>query len=523
MFTVGVAGAAQAWTPNTTPIYSLGEDDFIVQESSVGTYLGVTPGGPALRMGAGPITGGFTDDPVHITRSTPADAMNMVQLEASTAALPTITSVTEAFDQGSIDLYGVRRDTSVKAQAIVDPYLRGADRGAARAAAPAALPQHLFVSARLEIHPAWSRWIWCRSPTSGSALQAITVRITVDRRRRRRHACRSPPRIGSARRARSCTRLRTRSPTLAGCRASAPAAAPRRPIRSNRAARERIVAELRAAAPSVNTPFILEPTAELLAAQGHDFAVHHHRPVGRAGWRPTARTGAARVYVSLDGDTFAPSASSSGARRWATRPPIAGAAGPHCRSIWRKATAASTASRASRRHRRLAMRGADSGRAARIPELHDRDPDRRQSIRPDRALSRALRHLRGRPAGRLAIPVARLGIVLLRGAADAVCRPGALFRVPELQHRSAAARRPLSETTIYSYVPVGSSVIPGTLPGGGGQGQSRPERDRLGHDTARQPRCRSRMNGTVVVTDQHQPIEQRRLVQQDDDNPLESS
>jgi hypothetical protein len=27
----------------------------------------------------------------------------------------------------------------------------------------------------------------------------------------------------------------------------------------------------------------------------------------------------------------------------------------------------------------------------------------------------------------------------------------------------------------------------------------------------------------VVVTDQHQPIEQRRLVQQDDDNPLESS
>ena len=119
---VGTTTGPYTWTPNTTPIYSLGENDYIVQESSVGTYLGVTPGGPALRMGAGPITGGFTDDPLHITRSTPADAMNMVQLEVKNRGMSYATSVTEAFDQGSIDLYGIRRDTSVKANAIVDPY-----------------------------------------------------------------------------------------------------------------------------------------------------------------------------------------------------------------------------------------------------------------------------------------------------------------------------------------------------------------------------------------------------------------
>ncbi|MBV8735912.1 MAG: hypothetical protein JO007_01380, partial [Alphaproteobacteria bacterium] len=50
--TVGPPSPAYTWTPDTTPTYTLGEDDYIVQESSVGTYLGVTPGGPALRMGA---------------------------------------------------------------------------------------------------------------------------------------------------------------------------------------------------------------------------------------------------------------------------------------------------------------------------------------------------------------------------------------------------------------------------------------------------------------------------------------
>lgn len=123
--TVGPTSAPYTFTPNVTPLYTLDEDDFIVQESSVGTNLGVSPGGPALRQGAGPITGGFTDDPVHIVRSTPADANNMIQVQCLDRANSYNTTVVEAFDQASIDLYGVRRDTSLKGNAIVDPTYTG--------------------------------------------------------------------------------------------------------------------------------------------------------------------------------------------------------------------------------------------------------------------------------------------------------------------------------------------------------------------------------------------------------------
>jgi hypothetical protein len=116
-----LTGNGITYTPNTTPFYSLSEDDFIIQESSVGTNSGVTPGGPALRTGASPITGGFSDDPVHIARSTPADATNSIQLECLDRSNGYNTAIVEAFDQASIDLYGVRRDSSLKARAIVDP------------------------------------------------------------------------------------------------------------------------------------------------------------------------------------------------------------------------------------------------------------------------------------------------------------------------------------------------------------------------------------------------------------------
>ena len=79
--TIGATSAPRTFVPNTTVLYSLGDDDFIVQASGAGTNLGVIPGGPALRRGAGPITEGFNDDPVHIVRSTPADATNMIEIE----------------------------------------------------------------------------------------------------------------------------------------------------------------------------------------------------------------------------------------------------------------------------------------------------------------------------------------------------------------------------------------------------------------------------------------------------------
>jgi hypothetical protein len=116
-----VTGNGAAYAPDTTPLYSLGEDDFIVQGSSVGGSSGVSPGGPALRSGSGPITGGFGDDPVRVVRSTPADANNSIQLECLDRSNNYNTAIVEAFDQAAIDLYGVRRESSLKARAIVDP------------------------------------------------------------------------------------------------------------------------------------------------------------------------------------------------------------------------------------------------------------------------------------------------------------------------------------------------------------------------------------------------------------------
>jgi len=109
-----------SWQPYTTPVYSLDDDDFIVQESTVGSYLGVTPGTAALRQGATPVTGGFTDDPVHVQRSSPADAPNWVEIECVDRSNSYNKWPVVAFDQGAIDLYGVRKDSSVKGNAIVD-------------------------------------------------------------------------------------------------------------------------------------------------------------------------------------------------------------------------------------------------------------------------------------------------------------------------------------------------------------------------------------------------------------------
>ncbi len=81
----------------------------------------MTPGGPALRSGSGPITGGFSDDPVRIVRSTPADASNSIQLECLDRSNNYNTVIVEAFDQAAIERYSVRRDSSLKARAIVDP------------------------------------------------------------------------------------------------------------------------------------------------------------------------------------------------------------------------------------------------------------------------------------------------------------------------------------------------------------------------------------------------------------------
>jgi hypothetical protein len=135
-FAVGASGSVTialggtsgrfSYTPNTTPLYSLGEDDYIVQASGVGVNTGVSAGGAASRAGGAPITGGFADDPVHIIRATPADANNYIQLQCKDRGNSYNSHVVETFDQSAVDLYGIRRDTSLKADMIVDPYLTGA-------------------------------------------------------------------------------------------------------------------------------------------------------------------------------------------------------------------------------------------------------------------------------------------------------------------------------------------------------------------------------------------------------------
>jgi hypothetical protein len=116
-------GGIGIFTPNSVPIYSLTDDDFIPpgSASSVGSFLGPNPGGSALRTGATPVTGSFSDDPVHIVRSSPADADNLIRLECLDRGASYNSTVIEVSDQGAIDAYGQRAQGSINARSIVDP------------------------------------------------------------------------------------------------------------------------------------------------------------------------------------------------------------------------------------------------------------------------------------------------------------------------------------------------------------------------------------------------------------------
>jgi Putative phage tail protein len=301
---IGPPSAPFTWAPTTTPLYTLGEDDYIVQESSVGTYLGVTPGGPALRMGAGPITGGFTDDPVHIIRSTPADAMNMVQLETNDRGMSYNPSVTEAFDQGSIDLYGIRRDTSVKARAVVDPYY------VATVAAQLILQRQLLYRNTYSFQLGWKYillepmdLVQITDPRLGA--QAITVRIiSIEEDDEGTLSVTAEDWFGTP------GPVMYPPPTaisaFGGIAALGSGGGTATPFPKQGGSSTASSPNFGQIAPSINTPFILEPTAQLLAAQGQ---TSPYIIVGLCGG-PAAtydpNWGGANVYVSLDGSSFAP-------------------------------------------------------------------------------------------------------------------------------------------------------------------------------------------------------------------------
>lgn len=88
-----VTGNGVTFTPNTTPQYDLGDDDFLSDG---------------------------TTDPVQVTRGTPADAFNQVQVQFKDRANQYNQNVAEAKDQSNIDLFGLRPLTPLQYDYITD-------------------------------------------------------------------------------------------------------------------------------------------------------------------------------------------------------------------------------------------------------------------------------------------------------------------------------------------------------------------------------------------------------------------
>ncbi len=291
--------ASAGWTPVTTPFYQLGEDDFIVQELTVGVYPGVTPGGPALRMGATPITGGFTDDPVHVVRSSPADADNMIQLETLDRANSYNTTIVETFDQGSIDLFGVRRNTSVKGRAIVDP------SGTGQIVAQLLLQRALFYRNTYSFQLGWKYCLLepmdlVQISDARLGLSNLTVRITSiteDDEGTLSIAAEDffgtpgaivypPP-----------TPINVPGVSSLGSGAGTASVNPTQTTTGT-------ASNYAAAASPVNTPFILEPTGQLLAAQGLSSPQLIVGLSGGPNGGYDPNWGGAQVYASLDDASF---------------------------------------------------------------------------------------------------------------------------------------------------------------------------------------------------------------------------
>jgi Putative phage tail protein len=504
IFTVGATSAPYAWGPTTTPIYSLGEDDFIVQESSVGSYLGVTPGGPALRMGAGPITGGFTDDPVHITRTTPADAMNMVQLETTDRGMSYNTSVAEAFDQGAIDRYGVRRDTSVKARAIVDPYY------VAATAAQLVLQRQILYRNTYSFQLGWKYillepmdLVQITDPYLGAA--AITVRITSveeDDEGTLSITCEDwfgvagavmyPPAAtvapAGAEGGGSQFPLVTPLSSISVLGSGGATAMPY-PIQSHAA--EAAAPNYGQTAPSVNPPFIFEPTAQLLAARS---LVSPYVVIGLSGGPNSAYSanwGGAVIYVSLDGDTFAPLGELSGRSTMGYTTADCGAAGT---------TLSVDLTESGGQLGSVSAQVAASGVslcAVRTPAgtLEFVSYTTATLTGPNRYnLTGLYRGLYGTFA--VDLPLGSQFLSLGSGAVFEEVLPAQLvgralyFEFPSYNPVGGGAQL-LSETIIYTYTPLGSSVVPGLFP-------------------------------VAVVKENRMPVESGETARRDGSHPLES-
>ena len=91
---VTLTGNGQTYTPNMTPLYDLGDDDFLAS------------------------TGG---DPVRVKRSSPADAKNRITLEFSNRVNQYNTEVVAVEDQDAIEKYGLKPAENISAHMFCLP------------------------------------------------------------------------------------------------------------------------------------------------------------------------------------------------------------------------------------------------------------------------------------------------------------------------------------------------------------------------------------------------------------------
>jgi len=89
-----------SWTPNLTWQYSLSDEDFLPWSDSSGA-------------------GG--SDPVLLTRSDPSQATDWLSIEYMDASNSYNPQIIAAFDQGTIDAYGLRTEPSIQAHEFTNP------------------------------------------------------------------------------------------------------------------------------------------------------------------------------------------------------------------------------------------------------------------------------------------------------------------------------------------------------------------------------------------------------------------
>lgn len=93
-----LTGYGASWTPNVTPVYDIGDDQFII---------GGTVGGKGQQT-----------DPVMVDRTAPSDAYNNLKLKYKDRANNYNDAPVEASDQAAIDQYGLRPDNPITADGI---------------------------------------------------------------------------------------------------------------------------------------------------------------------------------------------------------------------------------------------------------------------------------------------------------------------------------------------------------------------------------------------------------------------